>query len=125
MIKPLRNYHFLLWHILAVLLPLVFVAALMVRPSLPERLSIPKETFEAKRMTLSDSTSMILITVNRPLTVPSCLLFNVSGKKEILLGKLDHQGPYRFIVATPDKIITLKFFDAIHQRTITSLTLNE
>lgn len=121
MIRPLRKYHFLIWRLLAFALPFAFVAAFIVRPPLPGFESISKDTFYTERQVLSDSTSMIVITVNKPLTVPSCLIFHVTQSKEILLGKLDHQGTYEFIIQSQEQDVTLKLVDAIHQQVITSI----
>lgn len=125
MIKPLRKYHFFIWRLLALALPVAFVAAFIVRPHLHEVESIAKDSFYIDRKTLSDSTSMIVITVNKPLTVPSCLVFHVTKTKEILLGKLSHQGKYEFIIESTEKDMTLKLVDAIHQKVITSVNLND
>jgi hypothetical protein len=125
MIRPLRKYHFFIWHLQALVLPVVFVTAFIVRPSLPDVEASAKDTFYAERKTLSDSTSMIVISVNKPLTVPSCLIFHVTRTKETLLGKLDHQGMYEFIIQSPESTVTLKLIDPIHQQMITSIKLND
>lgn len=125
MIRPLRKYHFFIWRLLAIALPVAFVAAFIVRPPLPDVEPIATDTFYTERKILSDSASMIVITVNKPLTVPSCIIYHVTPKKEILLGKLDHQGTYKFVIDSPERDVTLKLFDPIHQKVITYINLND
>ncbi|MBA4054891.1 MAG: hypothetical protein C0490_09280 [Marivirga sp.] len=125
MIRPLRKYHFVIWRFLALVLPLVFIAAIIARPSLPYAVPISRDAFHAELKPLNDSTLMVLIIVNRALTVPSCLVFNVTQTDELLLGKLDHQGTYEFFIKTPEKDVTLKLVDAIHHQVITSIILKQ
>jgi hypothetical protein len=35
MIRPLRRYHYYLWRVLAILLPVLFILAILWRPSPP------------------------------------------------------------------------------------------
>ena len=123
MIKPLRKYHFIIWRVLAFVLPVLFIAAIVVRPPLPGNVTNIKDTFVAELRTLTDSTSAIQIRVTKPLALPSCLVFHTIGSREILLGKLGHQGAHTFVIPTPEQHVTLKLYDAIHEKTITSFTL--
>jgi hypothetical protein len=123
MIKALRKYHFLLWHVWAFLLPLLFITAIVVRPPSPENATAAKDTFVAELKSLTDSTALVQITVIKPLTVPSCIVFNSVGNKDILLGKLDRQGPYEFVIPRSGQNVILRLYDAIHKQTIVSFTL--
>jgi len=123
MIRPLRKYHFVIWCFWAVCLPIALGLAIIVQPQLPTNLRNVKNTFQAELKSMTDSTSLIRINVLKPISSPSCLVFSTVGNRDILLGKLDHQGPYTFIISNPKQDVILKLYDGIHKKTITSITL--
>ena len=123
MIKPLRHHHFVIWRILAVALPLTFILALIQRPTSPHIVPESEDGFALKIQNQTDSTATLTILVGKPLNSPSCLVYLSSSSGEILLGKLDSQGPYTFAVPASKEQRTVRLYDAIHQRTITSLHL--
>lgn len=113
----------MIWCFWAVCLPVALTLAIIVQPQLPINLKNVKETFQAELESMTDSTSIIRINVLKPINSPSCLVFNTIGNREMLLGKLDHQGRYTFIISNPKQDVILKLYDGIHKKTITSITL--
>jgi hypothetical protein len=123
MIKPLRHYHFVTWHILAVALPLTFILALIQRPTQPHIVPETEGRFTLKIQDQTDSTATLTILVGKPLTIPSSLVYLSSSSGEILLGKLESQGSYTFIIPASGEKRSIRLYDAIHKQTITTLDL--
>ena len=123
MIRPLRKFHFITWHLLALLLPVAFILAIALRPGIAERVLHAGEPFLMDIRNTTDSTSLLVITVARPLEVPSCLVFITIKGKEFLLGKLDHQGQYSYEIPAPDQQVALRLYDPIGKKTIKSISL--
>jgi len=73
----------------------------------------------------TDSTFVVTITVGRPINVPSCVAILSLPQKEIVLGILNRQGRYSFIVPSFDDAGTLNLVDAIHQKTIANIPLSK
>ena len=121
MIKPLRTFHFFLWRIVALVIPVLFALAVIFRPTSSERDHLP-EDFSWRTEHDSDSTLNILVSVKSPLRVPSCLLYGEGERGRILLGQLDSMGDYKF--NAPTTITQLLLFDEIHQKEITSKQIN-
>jgi hypothetical protein len=123
MIRPLRKYHIVVWHVLALLLPLGFIMAIAFRPPVPVDTLSPDETFVTYLEAGSDSTSILTVVVTRPLTVPSCLVYNQVDGRNVLLGAIHGQGTYPFVLTRPYSSLTVKLYDAIGQDTIATITI--
>ena len=121
MIKPLRKYHFVTWHFLAVALPLTFILALIQKPTQPRHIPEEDDGFVLKIQNQTDSTATLTIHVGKPLTTPSCLVYVSSTAGELLLGKLDSQSSYTFTIPASNESRTVRLYDPIHKRTITTL----
>lgn len=124
MVRPLRRFHFIIWHLIALGLPLVFILAIALRPDIAERVPHTGTTFFMEIRNATDSTSTLLITVARPMEVPSCLIFVTVKGKEILLGKLDHQGQYSYEIPEADQRIPIRLYDPIKKKAISSFNLS-
>jgi hypothetical protein len=126
MIKPLRKYHFYIWRMLAIALPVIFALAIFFRPDSPDHYRQMKDDFSFGLKKLADSTLQINIEVKNALKVPSCLVYVSATPKDILLGKLDHQGVYHFEIENqPMQDITLRLYDAIHKKEIGNIQLTD
>lgn len=115
MIKPLRKYHFQIWRAFALVLPIAFTMALVLRPT-REKNSIKTNEFQFDFIKSSGNTA-IKIKLTNPLQSPSCLVYALpkSGEK-LLLGVIRSQGTYEFVC--PQKITAIELFDGIHQKEI-------
>jgi hypothetical protein len=119
MIRPLRKYHFLIWRILAVLLPVVFCLAIVLRSESPkEHEQINKDDFGFKITKLTSDSGQLTIEVRNSLTVPSCLVYLSSPPQNILLGKIDQTGSYHFDTPIFEKAVTIRLYDPIHKKEI-------
>ena len=125
MIRPLRKYHFAIWSILAVLLPMVFIVAILVRPPGQSAPTYGDDTFSAKIESKTDSSSIITVNVLSPLKTPSCVAILSTHSRETVLGTLNRSGVYNFIVPKVEQGATLNLRDAIRQRSIMSIPLTE
>ena len=125
MIKPLRKYHFVIWHILAVLLPLFFIAAILFRPVTPSWKAIGSNEISARIESNTDSTSLITLDVGKFIKTPSCAVILSNPSREWVLGTLDRQGVYTFVTPKIEPPATLKLWDAIHHSSIGSIALTQ
>jgi len=125
MIKPLRKYHYMVWRLGAVLLPIAFVAAITVRPVHPPTMKMDEEAFTANIAADTDSTFVVTIQVGKPIKVPSCVAILSSAKNDRVLGTLDRQGVYNFNIPAFEGPAHLNLVDAIHQKTITRIPLTK
>jgi len=123
MIKPLRRYHFILWRVWAILLPIGFVAAILFRPPTDAYVRNVKAQFSADLDHLNDTTSMLQISIAGQLSFPSCVVFHHFHGKKILIGRLNHPGTYAFEIPRQDGKTLVELYDPIHQAPITTLTL--
>jgi hypothetical protein len=123
MIKPLRKYHYVTWAILALLLPLAFVAALGVMPTQQPDTKKEADTFSAHLSFASDSTMNLTINVGAPIKAPSCLAVLSMPQRDLVLGSLNNQGTYSFIVPSAAASGMLNLVDVIHHRTIATIPL--
>jgi hypothetical protein len=147
MTPSLRKYHRLLWRLLSVAIPVVFIAAVVALPqvvkvqrpvdyqpgALPEVWkTASNEAFTAFwRGDNSDGEQQLEIVVKTPLTTPATLVYlsekpNSLPEQGILLGKLTATGVHRFRLGnrvSVDKTYTLLFFDPIKNRVIHTLSL--
>ena len=117
--KPLRKYHFVTWHLLAGLLPLIFVMAIVVRPATPLKISDDTIDLSATIDSHTDSTSVISINVGDIKGV-SCVAIVSNQSHETVL-TLNGGGVHKFIISKIDPPFTLKLCDTIHKRSITSI----
>ena len=125
MIKPLRKYHYMIWRLWAILLPIGFVIAIVVRPAIRSTENVDEEAFTANIAPATDSTSVITILVGKPIQEPSCVVILSSPQNETVLGTLNRQGRYNFIVPTFDGAGTLNLVDAIRQKKIANIPLSK
>jgi hypothetical protein len=126
MIRPLRRYHFVLWRILTVVLPVFFILALWLRPASGENYLSVEKDFSFGIEALSDSTSQISIDVKNALKVPSCVVYASVATRNILLGKLEQKGTYHFEIENKSHgDIQLRLFDPLHNKEIVTVSLTE
>ena len=125
MIKPLRKYHFVIWHILAVLLPLFFIAAIVFRPFAPSGKAIGGNEISARIESNTDSTSLVILKFGKFIRTPSCVVILSSPSTEWVLGTLDRKGIYTFLTPKFEPPATLKLWDAIHHTSIDSVALTQ
>lgn len=120
----IRKYHFIIWRILAIALPVTFAAAILMRPRFVVNQHRIENDFSFSVKKIADSTVQVIINVKNPLKVPSCLVYASFASKDILLGTLDHQGLYKFeIKKQDDQDIHVKLYDVIHKREIKRVQL--
>ena len=122
MISPLRAYHFMLWKLWAVFLPVGFVCAILFRPSLKDSAPVAMAGFSAAVSNISDSTSLLQISVAGQIPFPSCLLYLHFDDKNILLGNLNKAGNYTFQIPPQQGQTVLELYDPVHAVRITTLT---
>jgi hypothetical protein len=127
MIKPLRKYHYMVWRLWAILLPIGFAVAIIVRPASPSARTEKDgdQAFTANIASATDSTFVVTISVGRPIEVPSCVVISSSPDKEMLLGTLSRQGRYTFVVPAFDGVSSLNLVDPIHQKRIATIPLSK
>lgn len=123
MIKPLRKFHFIFWRIWAVLLPFVFIAAILFRPPAGTYARNIKAQFSADLDHVNDTTSLLRISIRGHLSIPSCLVFRHFHGEKILIGRLNHPGAYAFEIPREDGQALVELYDPIHQARIAMLTL--
>lgn len=126
MIRPLRRYHFFIWRILAVVLPVIFMLTILLRPDSISKYDRVKNDFSFNVKKLTNSTALLTVVLKNSLQVPSCLVYISSNSKDVLLGKVDHQGSHSFEITVDQENVTIKLYDAIHKKDImrTELTIN-
>lgn len=115
MIKSLRTYHFNIWRGFALVLPLAFTLALVLRPtSMRSSAGRNKFTFDLKK--LKDE-SIISIRLTNPLQSPSCLIYALpkSGEKK-LLGAINRPGEHIFTYS--GEIVAVQLYDLIRHKEI-------
>lgn len=115
MIKSLRSYHFKLWRALAVMLPLAFTMALVLRPITSQKQIDQNEFFFSLKK--SEDHSVINIRLLNSLQSPSCLVYALPrvGDK-FLLGSIHQTGEYTF--SSTQAIIGIQLFDLLRQKEI-------
>jgi hypothetical protein len=119
MIKPLRSVHFIVWRVLALVIPIAFVLALLFRPKRQaEQKNVDNFRFTSLRQ---DSSFQITIQLLNPLTTPSCLVYAVNEQQKILLGKIETKRTYIFYSPARTKKILL--FDGIHKEEILTYSI--
>jgi hypothetical protein len=115
MIRPLRNYHFLIWRGLAIVLPIAFTMALVFRPA--SKNLLPSEKDFEFNISATDSLSSISIDVLNPLQSASCVAYAYSAnEKKYLLGNLTKTGHYSFRCSAP--IVRISLYDVIREKEI-------
>lgn len=120
MIRPLRTYHFFVWRVLAIALPVVFCLAIVLRPE--SRPGYDKARDEDVTFTitkLSNDTGRLTVELTSPLKVPSCAVYISSPSQNQLLGKIDQLGSYHFDIPLKEPHVSVQLFDPIHKREIT------
>ncbi len=115
--------HFITWHLLALVLPFVFVLSIALRPETVDKISVSDEDLRAEIRLVTDSTSLLLIDVLKPLDVASCVVYQVFDGKEVLLGKLSHQGQFSFSITRKGEKVALRLYDIIGRKTIKELSI--
>lgn len=123
MIKPLRKLHFITWHLFALVLPFLFVLAIALRPQTVNTMSVAGDGLRAEVTSLTDSTSLLIIDVLKPVDVPSCVVYQVVDGKEVLLGKLNHQGQFSFSITRKGEKVAVRLYDIIARKTIKELSI--
>lgn len=144
-IKPLRKKHLLAWQILALLLPLLIIAAVAVRPSFPKEKLLQPATGEALPLILrkadkenyfvsirsnSDTTQLQLEWINKKtLLYPTATIYadtantNDISKAE-LIGRIEARGVYHFTLDSVYRsTYQLFLYDFIHNQIIDTIKL--
>ena len=120
MTRSLRGYHFFIWRVLAVLLPVVFCLAIFLRPeSSPGYDKVNKEDFSFTITKLSNDRGRLTVELKNSLKVPSCVVYLSSRSQNQLLGKIDRQGSYHFDIPLKEQHVSIQLYDPIHKREIT------
>jgi hypothetical protein len=111
---------------LAVVLPVFFMLAILSRPDSNSNYEQVKNDFSFDVKKLTNSTAQVTVELKNSLRMPSCLIYISSNSKDILLGQVTHRGAYRFEIPVEQENVTVKLYDAIHQKEImrTELTIN-
>jgi hypothetical protein len=113
--KQLRKYHFQIWRIFALVIPVAFTLGLLLRPtSIKKRIQSNEFNFNLE---LKREQSVLEIQLINPLQSASCLVYALprSGEK-IFLGAINRQGKYAF--SCPYKITGILLFDLIRNKEI-------
>jgi hypothetical protein len=120
MIRPLRSYHFFIWCVLAVVLPVLFCLAIFLRPeSRPGYDKVSGEDFSFTITKLSNDWGRLTVELKNSLKVPSCVVYLSSPSQNQLLGKIDHLGSYHFDIPLKGQPVSIQLYDPIHKREIT------
>ena len=120
MTRSLRGYHFFIWRVLAVLLPVVFCLAIFLRPeSSPGYDKVNEEDFSFTITKLSNDRGRLTVELKNSLKVPSCVVYLSSRSQNQLLGKIDRQGSYHFDIPLKEQHVSIQLYDPIHKREIT------
>jgi hypothetical protein len=120
MIRPLRKYHFFIWSVLAVVLPVVFCLAIVLRPeSRPGYDKAKQEDFYFTITKLSSNSGRLTVELKNSLKVPSCVVYLSSSSQNQLLGKIDQVGSYHFDIPLKEQPVSIQLYDPIHKREIT------
>ena len=115
MIRPLRKYHFIVWRVFALVLPIAFTMALVLRPV--SKYALPSEKDFEFSVVATDSLSSITIEVLNPIQSASCVVYAHSrDEKKYLLGSLSNTGHYSFQCSVP--IVSVSLYDAIRAKEI-------
>jgi hypothetical protein len=120
MIKPLRTVHFWVWRVIAIMLPLLFLLALIFRPAIIREVEAT-ENFHPVISITTDSLQQVIVEVSRPLHVPSCLVYGIAKDSSLLLGRVSSSGKYFF--TAPDSLQSIYLYDNIHHKKITQQNL--
>lgn len=123
MIRPLRKYHFFIWRIIAVMLPVIFFLAIVFRPDSISKYAQVKDDFSFSVKKLTNSMARLTVELKNPLQVPSCLVYISLNSKDVLLGKVDQKGSYDFEIPATQESITVRLYDGIHKQEITRTEL--
>ena len=125
MIRPLRSYHFFIWRVLAVVLPVVFCLAIFLRPeSRPGYDKVSEADFSFTITKLSNDTGRLTVELKNSLKVPSCVVYLLSPPQNLLLGKIDHVGSHHFDIPLTTKTVSVQLYDPIHSIEITLTELS-
>ena len=120
MTRPLRSYHFFIWRGLALVLPVVFCLAIVLRPeSRPGYDKMKGEDFSFTITKLSNDTGRLTVELKNSLKVPSCVVYLSSSSQDQLLGKIDQLGSYHFDIPLKAQPVSIQLYDPIHKREIT------
>jgi len=120
MIRPLRSYHFFIWWVLAIVLPVVFCLAIFLRPeSRPGYDKVNKEDFSFTIAKLSNDSGRLTVELKNSLKIASCVVYLCSPSQNQLLGKIDHLGSYHFDIPLKEEHVSIQLYDPIHKREIT------
>ena len=120
MTRSLRGYHFFIWRVLAVLLPVVFCLAIFLRPESPQGYDkVNEEDFSFTIAKLSNDRGRLTVELKNSLKVPSCVVYLSSRSQNQLLGKIDRQGSYHFDIPLKEQHVSIQLYDPIHKREIT------
>lgn len=112
MTPSLRNAHRRIWFVLAILMPVIFIAAVYAIPKTQSDTSsrdyvdvLPvvhhsghSDQFSVKvRSNEANTSQQLEVMMNTPLTAPECLVYLKCAENEkILVGKLGSKGNYHF-----------------------------
>jgi hypothetical protein len=141
MIKSLRKQHLRIWVLLAALLPVGIICALMNVPKQPHQkvlqpgtskvLPVVLKSVDQKNYRVSirvnlDTTEAQLEWINKKIsTLPSSLIYNISGKANELIGRVEGTGSYYFPLSTDSVQVAgygkFILYDIIHQQAIDSI----
>jgi hypothetical protein len=120
MIRPLRSYHFFVWRVMAVVLPLVLCLAIVFRPeSRPGYDKVNQADFTFTITKLSNDAGRLTVELKNSLKVPSCVVYLTSPSQNQLLGKIGQLGSYHFDIPLKGQPVRIRLYDPIHKKEIT------
>lgn len=144
-IKPLRKDHFRIWQMLAILLPFIIIAAVVVRPEFPKdkllqpstakalpvilKTAVNREDYEIYLRSNADTSELQLEWIDKKtLTYPSATIYKTTkGDTDItngkLIGRIEARGDYYFQLDSTFRPVNssnyqLVLYDFIHQKQI-------
>jgi len=143
MIIPLRQRHFTIWIILAIVLPIFVILSLIYKPriitdnferKLPQKLSTLLGSSDTKEFTFNIRTDGIKyqleVIIKTPLTSPSLLIYQQNNDRESfednqLIGALGPKGTYRFDlqINPTDSHIPFTLYDHIKKSIIQNIEI--
>lgn len=144
MVPSLRKKHFLIWSLLALLLPLLLIATLLIRPKTFHQTSLPQavatafptlieskesDAFSINLRSNPNGRQQIEIILKEALQFPSATVIiqpnkQAATREDITLGQLGNHGTYRF--DWPPQLASkgafhLKIYDHIKEQQIANI----
>jgi hypothetical protein len=119
MIRPLREYHFFAWRVLAVVLPASFCLTILLRPDYSSKYNRSNaQDFSFEVTKLQNKKGRLTIELKNSLRIPSCAVYLALPGQNSLLGKINDIGTYHFDIPLDGEAATVRLYDPIHKKEI-------